>query len=102
MAGLRQHPRQFARRKQAIDGARARPWLFKLDDALDRRLMADRVRSPVAVYWRSSSQNPIRRSDRFGASYLAEVGRKCEFADVESCRSVPLCGAVTASNSTLP
>lgn len=42
LAGLRQYPRQFARPKPAIERARARarPWLFKLDDDLDRRLVA--------------------------------------------------------------
>ena len=55
LAVLGQCHRQCARRKPAIEGARARPWLFKLDDALDRRLMAADCRLPTPHLQRRGS-----------------------------------------------
>jgi hypothetical protein len=49
MAGLRRCPRQFARLRTAIERGRTRPRPAKLDDDLDRRLLAQTVSKRVAA-----------------------------------------------------
>ena len=41
----------------------------------ERRLIADRVRSPTSALCCSSSENAIRRTDRFGDYRMAVVGQ---------------------------
>jgi hypothetical protein len=45
-----------------------------------RTNLNDGAQSPTAVHWPSSSQDRILRSDRFGATYLADVGRQGKLA----------------------
>ncbi len=47
LAGLKQYEPQLARRRPAIERVRTRPALLKLDDDLDRSLMAER--GPTAI-----------------------------------------------------
>jgi hypothetical protein len=43
--------------------------------ASEGRLLADRVHSPTAAYWHSSSRIRIGLTDRFGEGYLTGAGR---------------------------
>ena len=57
VAELRQTWRQFARRIADIVRASMKPSVLKLDNYLDRHLLAGRVRSPTAASEHSSSQS---------------------------------------------
>lgn len=73
------HP-QLARRKPAIERGQTRPLLAKLDDDLERPLMAEWVRSPTAAQWHFSSQSlDGALTDRSWESYLTGVGRERHF-----------------------
>ncbi|RKE38270.1 hypothetical protein B0G76_4578 [Paraburkholderia sp. BL23I1N1] len=86
LAGLRQYHRQFARRKPAIQRGRTRPWLFKSDGDLDRRLVADCRPMCVAATgtWSSRARRSEfgrvemwRGSGRLGLSVTASFVWRC-------------------------